>query len=400
MGGDGNERILCLASHETGHDFLRQCAEMGVRPTVLTLDACKHGGWPQEAVESVASMPPGLSREQILNTVSWMVRGRRFDRIVALEDSDQGMAAVMREHLRVPGMGVTTTAYYRDRLAQRLSVRESGFLTPEFTSILNYDELRAFMASVPGPWLLKSRVKGSALRRRRIGDAEHLWRTLDELGDLQSRFLLEQYVDGEEFHVDALLSQCDVLFSVARRHTVAARSAPDAKVKTTHTLDHGGRDWMELTALNAGLAPSLGMVRGVTHARYVRAHADGRYYFLEIAAGVSGVFTAQTVEAASGVNLWREWARLEVAGLRGETYVPPESYEYHAGSLACPVGNEAEMSSFGAREIAARLRNGHYAGLLVRDANPQRVSELLEQFSAELARRIAAPVTTQKTPVG
>lgn len=398
MGGDGIERILCLASFETGHDFLRQCAEMGVRPTVLTLDPCKNGSWPQDAVESVASMPPGMSRGQILNTVSWMARGRRFDRVVALDDSDQGMAAVIREHMRIPGMGVTTTAYYRDRLAQRMSVRESGFLTPEFSSILNYDELRSFMERAPGPWLLMPRVKGSKLRKQRIENAEHLWRVLDELGDLQSRFLLEQQLAGDIFHVDAILSQCDVLFSVAQRHAVVRGSAPEAKVRTTHTLDRGSRDWMELTAINSGLAPSLGMVKGITHARYLRSRADGRYYFLEIAAGVAGVFTAETVEAASGVNLWREWARLEVAGLRGETYVPPAWYEYHAGSLACPVADEAEMSSFGAREIAARLRNGHSAGLLVRDANPQRVSELLEQFSAELARRIAAPATTRKTP--
>jgi len=32
------ERFLCLSSHETGHDFLRQCAEMGVKVTLLTLD--------------------------------------------------------------------------------------------------------------------------------------------------------------------------------------------------------------------------------------------------------------------------------------------------------------------------------------------------------------------------
>ena len=46
----------------------------------------------------------------------------------------------------------------------------------------------------------------------------------------------------------------------------------------------------ELTALNARLAPDLGMARGVTHAEYIRAHEDGRFYFLEIAARVGGAF--------------------------------------------------------------------------------------------------------------
>jgi len=34
-------------------------------------------------------------------------------------------------------------------------------------------------------------------------------------------------------------------------------------VFTTRTVDRNSRDWGELTALNAALAPSLGMVRGV-----------------------------------------------------------------------------------------------------------------------------------------
>jgi len=133
-------------------------------------------------------------------------------------------------------------------------------------------------------------------------------------------------------------------------------------------------------------------VRGVTHARYLRGHGDGKYYFLEIAGGVAGTFTAQAVEAASGVNLWREWARLEVGWLRGETYVPQESYETHAGCVVSPSSTEPELACFRAPEIEAWLKNGLYSGLLLRDGSLARVGELLEQFSGELARRMTEPV--------
>jgi len=43
-------------------------------------------------------------------------------------------------------------------------------------------------------------------------------------------------------------------------------------------------------------------LRGVTHAEYIRSHADGRYYFLEIAARVGGAFIADLVDVATGVN--------------------------------------------------------------------------------------------------
>ena len=99
---------------------------------LLTLDKLRDADWPREALEELVTMPSGLTREQILNTVSWMARGGASTAIVALDEFDLETAAQIREHMRIPGMGITTAAYYRDKLAMRMSARESGFLVPEF----------------------------------------------------------------------------------------------------------------------------------------------------------------------------------------------------------------------------------------------------------------------------
>ena len=398
--GTGIERFLCLASYEKGHDFLRQCAEMGVKPTLLTLDKLRDAAWPREVLEEVVTMPSGLTQEQILNTVSWMARGRRFDRIVALDEFDLGTAAQIREHMRIPGMGTTTAAYYRDKLAMRVSARESGFLVPEFCRVLNYDEVRAYMERAPGPWLLKPRSEASALGIRKIEEPEQLWRLLDSLGDRQSHFLLEQFVPGEIYHVDSIVSECEVLFSLVHQYgRPPMQVMHEGGVFTTRTVDRGSREWMELTALNAGLAPSLGMVRGITHAEYIRAHADGRYYFLEIAARVGGAFIADLVEQASGVNLWREWARLEVANLRGQTYVLPDSFRSYAGSVLCLAKTaEPDTSIFDAPEIVLRVKKNHHAGLIVRSDDPERVETLLDEYSDEFAQRFLASMPPPERP--
>jgi hypothetical protein len=64
--------------------------------------------------------------------------------------------------------------------------------------------------------------------------------------------------------------------------------------------------------------------------------------------------------------------------------------------VVSPSASEAELARFRAPEIAAWLKNGLYSGLLLRDASPARVSELLEQFSSELARRMAEPVAAEQ----
>jgi biotin carboxylase len=386
--GDGNERFLCIASYEKGQDFLRQCAEMGVKPTLLTLDKLRDADWPREALEEVATMPAGLSRDQVLNTVSWMSRGRRFDRVIALDEFDLEVAAEIREHMRISGMGISASAFYRDKLAMRYKAREAGFLVPEFCRVLNYDELRDYMGRVRAPWLLKPRAEASALGIRKIENPEQLWRTLDDLGDRQSHFLLEQFVPGDIFHVDSIVSERKVVFSSVHRYgRPPMQVMHEGGVFTTRTLDRGSRDAKELTGLNADLAPSLGMKRGITHAEFIRAHADGRYYFLEIAARVGGAFISDLVEVATGVNLWREWARIEVAHLRKEKYVLPGTREEYAGSVLCLAQTaEPDTSDFNAPEIVVRLKKHHHAGLIVRSGKAERVEQLLDEYSGAFAR--------------
>ena len=397
---DTTERILCIASYEKGQDFLRQCAELGVKPTLLTVDKLRDADWPFDALEEVVTMPPGLTVEQILNTVSYLARGRRFDRIVALDEFDLETAALVREHMRIRGMGVTASAYYRDKLAMRIGAQDSGFLVPEFCRVLNYDELRAYMAHVPAPWLLKPRSEASALGIRKIQEPEQLWRALDELGDRQSRFLLEQFVPGDIYHVDSIVSEGKVVFSVAHQYgRPPMQVMHEGGVFTTRTVDRTSSDWAALTELNAHLAPALGMVRGVTHGEYIKAHADGRFYFLEIAARVGGAFIADLVEHSTGVNLWREWAKLEVASLRGETYTPPNPREDYAGSVLCLAKeDEPDTSAFDAPEIVYRMKKHHHAGLIVRSNIPERVQQLLEDYSEAFINQFLASMPPPDRP--
>jgi len=395
-----SQRFLCMTSYEKGHDFLGQLADLGVKPTLLTMEALRGAPWPFEILEEVVTMPAGLNHEQIQNTVTWMARGRKFDRLVALDEFDMEAIAKLREHMRIPGMGTTAISYYRDKLAMRMGARDAGFLVPEFVRVLNYDELRSYMDRVPAPWLLKPRSEASALGIKKINQPEDLWRALEELGDRQSNFLMEQFVPGDIFHVDSVISERKVVFSSVHQYgRPPMQVMHDGGVFTTRTVDRNSRDWAELTALNAQLAPALGLPRGVTHGEYIRAHADGRFYFLEIAARVGGAFIVDLVEHSTGVNLWREWAKIEVAHLRGEAYVPPEPRQDYAGSVLCLAKEEhPDTSVFDAPEVVYRMTKHHHAGLIVRSDKPERVAQLLDDYGQAFSERFLARMPAPARP--
>jgi biotin carboxylase len=394
-------RIFCLSTYEKGQAFLEECAALGCRVVLLTVEKHRNGDWPRAILEDFVTMPEGLSLEQVTNTVTYMARSKWFDRLVALDEFDMETVAHLREHMRIPGMGRTLTSHFRDKLVMRFEAQQAGALVPEFTRMLVHEELRQWMAKVPAPWVLKPRSEASSIGIKKMHAADDVWRTLEQLGDRQSYYVLERFVPGDIFHVDSIVSEGAVAFtSVSGYGKPPMQVMHEGGVFTTRILERDSPTARALVEMNARLIPALGMVRGVTHAEYIRGHKDGQFYFLEAAARVGGAFIADVVEAATGVNLWREWARIEVAALRGAKYEVPDPAALYAGSVLCLAKTaEPDTRMFEAPEIVLRLKKHHHAGLIVRSEDPERVRRLLEEYGERFAREYlaVAPVPDRPT---
>ena len=102
------------------------------------------------------------------HAVSYLARTRVFDRIVALDDFDIELAAMLREHLRIPGMGETTARYFRDKLAMRMRAAEAGLNVPDFIHVLQSRATRGVYGRVPPPWVLKPRSMAGAIGIRKV----------------------------------------------------------------------------------------------------------------------------------------------------------------------------------------------------------------------------------------
>jgi biotin carboxylase len=142
--------ILCVSTYEKGQEFIRTCKGIGCTVYLLTVEKLRDADWPREAIDEMFFMPEELPLPQLLNAVSYAARTRKIDRIVALDEFDMENVSAIREHLRIPGMGLTTVRYFRDKLAMRARAKEVGINVPEFVHVLNHDELREFMARCPG----------------------------------------------------------------------------------------------------------------------------------------------------------------------------------------------------------------------------------------------------------
>jgi hypothetical protein len=196
-----------------------------------------------------------------------------------------------------------------------------------------------------------------------------------------------------------VVSESEVVFaSVSKYGKPPMNVAQGGGVFTTFTVPRNSEEDSGLRQINRDLITALGLVRGVAHAEFIQAYADGHFYFLECAARVGGAYINEMVEASTGINLWREWARIEVAGGDGSYQLPPAREEYAGVILSLARQEEPDTSRYNDPEVFLRIKKHHHAGLVLRSNDAQRVQALLQSYGPRFAQEFTAVEPPREKP--
>jgi hypothetical protein len=383
--------LLCLASYFKGNRFLERAHDAGAHVILLTQESLLEEEWSREAIDELFALPSFEDRRGLINAVAYLFRSRDIRRIVALDDFDVEVAALLREHFRVPGMGETTARYFRDKLAMRQKASELGVRVPPFTALFPHERVTRFLENTPAPWLLKPRGEASAVGIKKLHAPEQVWEAVHALGDEQSFQVLERMVPGDLYHVDSIVHGGKVVFAeVGAYHRPLLEVAHEGGVYATQTLDRSSPARKPLLEANERLLRGFGLKTGASHTEFIVGD-DGEPWFIETSARVGGANIAEMTEAATGINLWAEWAAQEVALARGEPWSPAERRLDYGGVIISLARQEwPDCSSFADPEIVDRLKKKHHIGLVVRAESAERVDELLAGYRERIAREFHA----------
>ena len=389
--------IICLATYFKGGDFIRECKRLGCNVILITKEKMLKEDWPRDSLDDLIAVPNDAGPPLMIDLVSYIARKTKPDRVVALEEFDVVTAALIREHFQLPGMNASIAKGFRDKLSMAASAKEAGVDVPEFVPLINPDEIRQFMDSVPPPWIIKPRSDVSAIGIRKVETAEEVWRTFEEMNEREnlrergSYYFLARFVPGEVFHVDAMVNNGRVVFVGTNRYgRPPLQVAHNGGAYVSRTVTRGSENEKKLLEANRKLVKALAIKKGATHAEFIKSEADGKFYFLEIASRVGGAYIAEVLEAASGLNLWREWARMEISDT--PKAAKPLRKEYAGIILSLAKQECPDTSSYDDPEIVYRVKKLHHAGLIVRSKKLERVEELLDQYGQRFVDDFVAVV--------
>ncbi|MCP9237055.1 acetyl-CoA carboxylase biotin carboxylase subunit family protein [Lewinella sp. JB7] len=396
--------FLCISCYFKGVPFLRACKAAGNTVYLLTVKKLEHDPWPREAIdeffflESDSNAPSDLAN--IAKGVAWMMQSRPIDRVVALDDFDVEKAAYLREEFRLPGMGQTTSRYFRDKLAMRIRARDHGVPVPAFSSLFNDVALTEFANRIEYPCLIKPRGEASATGITKVHSAQELWDTVHQLGERRKEYLVEQFRPGDVYHVDAISVDGEVAFcQVSRYLSTPFEVAHGGGIFRSVSVPYHDEEAVILRRLTEDVMHAFGMQFSASHTEFIKTR-EGNFVFLETASRVGGAHLAEMVEAATGVGLWTEWAKLETAMATGQPYTVPERRYDQAGIVVSLCRYEfPDTTSFTDPEIVWRMDKKHHIGLIVASESPHRIRQLLDEYATRIAQdfHAAAPAPKKST---
>ncbi|NVJ87318.1 MAG: ATP-grasp domain-containing protein [Algoriphagus sp.] len=383
--------FLCISNYFKGNAFLISLKKQGNRVFLVTSEKLKDSAWAYEYIDEVFYMPGqdlDWDLELLLKGVGGLMKENKIDAIVALDDYDVEKATFLRENLRIPGMGQTTGRYFRDKLAMRIKAQDAGINVPPFSPLFNDEDINQYADHVKAPWVLKPRSEASAHGIIKVHDKEELWKHIHELGDNRLHYLVEQFKPGDVYHADGLMFNGKSLFlTVSKYLATPMEISQGGGIFRSANLEYGSEDEQAIKKSNKAIMKAFGLQSGASHTEFIKCHEDGKIYFLETSSRVGGAHLAEMVEAATDINLWAEWAKIEDALVKGKEYKLPKASKQYAGIvLTLSKYEKPDLSGFDDPEVYFRVPLDYHAGLVLRSKSRDRVSKLLDEYADRLAR--------------
>jgi biotin carboxylase len=391
------KHIVCIASFFKGNDFFEECHEAGWRVTLVTRKGLLDEPWAWTALSDVKTVENNATAEDYIRVAANVAGVRPIDRIVGIDEFDVLTAAKAREHLQIEGISNSFALRFRDKLRMRNLALKIGLSCPEFTGAFHSEAIDRFLDDVPAPWIIKPRTEVNAFGIRKCETKEEIWRVLSELDarhtwrDHPSQYLIERFIEGRVFHVDSVVADGKVSACGASVYgETPMKVSHGGGVFTTSVLPYKSKETKELEKLNKKLLKGFEYERGVAHAEFLQCAETGKFYLIEVAARVGGAHIADVLDFACGFNLWREWAKLEIADDENPYQLPKSRREYAGIALALAKEETPDTSDYTDAEIVRRISKPKHVGLIFCSQKHERIAELLGIYTERITRDFLA----------
>ncbi|WP_406145192.1 ATP-grasp domain-containing protein [Streptomyces sp. NBC_01012] len=316
MAADRQQRtVVLIGAGVMAEGYLRAAGELGLRVGVVET--------PTRYAALTARFPCIVDFEPVdeadaVRDESWLapamaLAGRLApDGVWGFAEAHVLATAVVQHRLGLPGPGLDAAVVSRNKALQRAEFERAGLPQPGHRHTTRLSDRREW-ALERLPVVVKPVSLQGSQGVERIVSADE-WDDVVARRDLEGPLLVEEYVEGPEYSVEALVHRGRVLFTnLTRKET----TGPPHFVELHHEAGHGaGRPLLRKAAdaLCEGVVAALHISTGIVHLEF-RARADDDLLIMEVAVRTPGDHILELVGRAHGFDVFAACLRLALGEL-------------------------------------------------------------------------------------
>ncbi|WOG29452.1 acetyl-CoA carboxylase biotin carboxylase subunit family protein [Endozoicomonas sp. 8E] len=236
-------------------------------------------------------------------------------------------AAKLRALLSIEGMSFSEVAVFRDKTLMKKKAAQSKIRVPHFNNFegQSYQEIAE---QVGLPFVMKPRDAAGSFGVHIIKCETDFSEAVKDI-TLADNYAFEEYINGNLYHVDLLVQNGDIVFSVACEYTFPNLDFLSGKPCLSLVLQSDSEVSKNLKAFASQIVRSLELENGPSHIE-IFISDQGEMVFLEAACRTPGAIVVPLYEKQFGVNMIEEAINIE-QGKPVEKICPASEYHHFAG---------------------------------------------------------------------
>ncbi len=258
---------------------------------------------------------------RVIAELSDRLRGHDLDRIECLWEPGVMLAAELREHFGVDGLGIDHARLFRDKEAMKAALDKAGIRTPRHVAVDSVAACWEAVETIGFPLILKPIDGAGSADTYRVESREELRAVLPLLRHVAT-ISVEEFIDGEEYTFDTITIDGEIAYyNIAwyRPRPLIARSNEWISPQVIALRD------VEATELAGGVKMGYDVIRalefgtGFTHMEWYRK-ADGEVVFGEIGGRPPGAHQVDQMKYACDFDVFKGWGQALTRGRIDEHY--------------------------------------------------------------------------------
>ncbi|WML27354.1 ATP-grasp domain-containing protein [Neobacillus sp. OS1-33] len=259
----------------------------------------------------------------------------QFQTIIAISELDLLRAAQIREYLKLDGQSYNSALAFRNKMLMKKTIKKSDDVDiPKFQEINSTLDILKFIEQNGYPVVIKPICGSGSINTTVLKDSEEL-----ELFISNNTFIdlmIEEYIDGDMYHIDGLIVDNDVIFSWPSKYVNGCLAFQTGNYLGSYILDEKNPMNKRLKLVCQNVLSQFPLPSYTTFHLEVFHTKDDKIYFCEVASRTGGARVNEVLNYSFNLDITKLWIQSQCGLLDSKLIQQSYTINQYTGWLLIP----------------------------------------------------------------